>query len=135
MATIQWSERYSVGIPLIDRHHRMLIAFINGLGESMERGSDATQIGRILDELVTYTKMHFSYEEALFDQYGYPQQLEHRDYHRRLVSKVQNFVERYKSGNADFGSELLEFLRHWLSHHILEDDMAYSAFLREKMGR
>jgi hemerythrin-like metal-binding protein len=135
MANIEWSEKYSVGIPLIDRHHRMLIAFINGLGETVASGGDVEKVGRILDELVTYTKMHFSYEEALFDQYGYPGQVEHRDYHRRLVSKVQDFVNRYKSGTADLGNELLDFLKQWLNHHILEDDMAYSAFLREKMGR
>jgi hemerythrin len=134
MASLEWSEKYSVGIPQIDRHHRMLIAFINGLGETRQAGGDVEKLGRILDELVAYTRMHFSYEETLFDQYGYPEQDGHREDHRRLVARVQEFVERYKSGKGDLGNELLDFLQHWLDHHILEDDMAYSAFLREKMG-
>ena len=45
--------------------------------------------------------------------------------HQRMVDKVGEFKDRFARGETDVGPELLEFLKDWLSHHILEDDMAF----------
>jgi len=49
-----------------------------------------------------------------------------------MIGKISDFKERYQQGDREIGPELLEFLKDWLSHHILEDDMEYSAFMIEK---
>ena len=79
--------------------------------------------------LVNYTRTHFAYEEMLFKRYGYEDQVEHLKTHERMVTKISDFRDRYTGGERDIGPELLDFLKDWLIHHILEDDMAYTEHL------
>jgi hemerythrin len=133
MAFFDWEARYSVGLPLIDRHHKVLVGYINQLAEALAEGHSEADLGKLLKGLRTYTKMHFNFEESLFEHYGYADQDAHREYHDKLVQRVDDFAHRFEAGIRDLGVELLEFLKTWLTDHILREDMAYSSFLREKM--
>jgi hemerythrin len=134
MAFYEWTERLAVGIASIDRQHKTLIGYINTLAEAMHdnKGIPPVVLGLVLDNLVTYTKMHFIYEEMLFDRYGYQEAEDHKKHHKKLIMQVAEYCERFKKGDNDFGKELLEFLMWWLNHHILIDDVAYSAFLAQQ---
>jgi len=131
MAFYEWTERLSVGIPSIDRQHKTLIGYINTLAEAAREnnGSSAVVIGFVLNNLVSYTKMHFIYEEMLFDRYGYEEEKEHKMHHRKLAVQVEQYYARYKSGDSGFSEDLLAFLMEWLNYHILVDDVAYAGFL------
>jgi hemerythrin-like metal-binding protein len=88
----------------------------------------------LLKDLVAYTKMHFNFEERTLELYGYPQLPDHKTSHENLVKKAQDFTTRFEAGTANLSIELLDFLKHWLNHHILKEDMAYSGFLRAKIA-
>ena len=135
MAFYAWNDSYAMGIPLIDRHHRMLVGYVNKLADALDHGAADKIVGELLNELGVYTQMHFSYEEALFNEHHYPDEVEHRHYHENLVGQVKAFLQRYQAGSDGLSVELLEFLKQWLNNHILREDMAYSGFLRERMGR
>ena len=59
---IVWSNSYSVKVNQMDQEHQWLIYIINNLYAAMRAGRSNEAIGNILDELVTYTKTHFSHE-------------------------------------------------------------------------
>lgn len=129
MAFYEWSDRLSVGIGSIDRQHKVLIGYINTLAEGSAKGTLNSIVGTVLNNLVAYTKSHFIYEEMLFDQFGYAETVEHKRHHASLVARVDDFYTRFKRGESIPGIELLEFLKEWLNHHILKDDMGYAPFL------
>ncbi len=132
MPLIEWSEALSTQIPSIDRQHRVILGYINELHDGVENGEFRGVLDNVLRGLVGYTRTHFAYEEMLFKRFGYEQQQEHKAVHQRMVDKVDDFKNRFAKGETDIGPELLEFLKDWLSHHILEDDMAYSKFMIEQ---
>ncbi len=132
MAFYDWSERLSVGIDSIDRQHKVLIGYINTLADGVANGTINTIVGKVLNNLITYTKSHFMYEEMLLDSCGYSDIVEHKRHHTNLVGKVDDFYARFKRGETIPGTELLEFLKDWLNHHILKDDIAYSKTLIAK---
>ncbi|MFO1217163.1 MAG: bacteriohemerythrin [Burkholderiaceae bacterium] len=129
-----WEDRYSVGIASIDRHHKVLVDYINQLAGALGSAEQASRVQGLLVALRTYTKMHFNFEEALFRQYGYEERDAHQTYHANLVRKVDDFAQRVVAGDPQVAQELLEFLKQWLNHHILHEDMAYAEFLRAKMN-
>lgn len=132
MAFIDWTDELSINIPSIDRQHQTLVGYINKLEEAISNG-DATQaLGFILNALVRYTQVHFIYEEMLFDRYTYEQTDDHCMAHQKLLNKVGEYKTRFETGDAEVGQELLEFLKNWLSKHILQEDKAYSAYLIAK---
>jgi hemerythrin-like metal-binding protein len=132
MAFYEWSDRLSVKVPSIDRQHKTLIGYINKLAEALEQGNTQSMLGTLVGNLSTYTQAHFAYEELLFDRYEYPQSDAHKRHHVKLIERVQEYSRKFEAGGREFGPELLGFLKEWLNHHILQDDMAYSGHMTEQ---
>ena len=132
MPLMEWSSKYATRIPSIDRQHKVIIGFINDLHSGMEEKEVRGIVGQTLQGLINYTRVHFAYEAMLFKVYGFDDQQEHLATHERMVEKIGEFKERFDKGETDISDELLTFLKNWLFHHILEDDMAYSEHLRAK---
>ncbi len=132
MAFLEWSEKYSVGIRAIDAQHRQLVELLNGLHDEMLAGKGSQVIGRILDALLDYSNSHFVDEESLMAEYQYPTLAQHREEHTQLTEQVIEFQERMRKGEIVLSVPVLQFLKDWLTHHILQTDMMYSPFLRAR---
>ncbi|MBT3984046.1 MAG: hemerythrin family protein [Bacteriovoracaceae bacterium] len=132
MAIIEWSNDLSVKVNSIDTQHKKLIEYINQLHDGMMEGKGNDVLSTILEGLVDYTAKHFKYEEMLFLTHGYDDAEAHKAEHAALVAKVVAFKEDFAQGKATLSSDIMEFLRDWLTDHIQGTDMKYSAFLTEK---
>ena len=127
-----WSEKFVTGIPSIDEQHMELVKMVNELHRAMKRKAGTEQAGDILTRLADYTGYHFGHEEALFEEYGYPEKKEHKQIHDDLVAKVGEFKTEFENGRAALSMDLMTFLTDWLKNHILKTDMAYVSHLKEK---
>lgn len=134
MALLQWSDELSVGIEIIDKQHKILIRAINLLAMAVKHNSSPALMGDIFKTLVDYTDTHFSYEEELFDRFGYPETEDHKAKHRALLHKVADLKTRWEKGESQIGPEVLKFLVDWLRNHILGSDKQYSSFLVPALG-
>jgi len=132
MALITWSNAMSVGVEKIDKEHRGLVDLINHLHDEMLAGKSKDNLGAILDKLISYTKTHFATEETLFRAHSYPQAVEHKKHHDALTQKVLALQTDVKSGKAVISAAVLEFLRDWLSNHVMKEDLAYKLFFAGK---
>lgn len=132
MPFFEWSNNLSVKIQSIDNQHRKLVNIINELHDAMKTGKAASIINDVLGRLVNYTKEHFAFEERLFSQFGYPAATIHKHQHDALVKQVEDLVRKADAGALGLGITLFDFLKKWLTEHIMKDDMAYSGFLVEK---
>ncbi len=130
MALLDWNDTYSVSIRIIDAQHRHLFDLLNKLHDAMSAGKSNTVLGPVLQELVSYVVTHFEAEEGILQKHRYPMLSEHRKQHKDLAAEVADFEQKYRAGTVLLGLPLMEFLRNWLTHHILETDRRYSAFLR-----
>lgn len=129
MALFEWSEDYSVKIPSIDAQHKHLVELLNELHVGMLNGTSSERLGPLLDRLVEYTAYHFSHEEGLFTETGYPLGDAHAAVHDRLIDQVLDFKRRYDAGESTLGMHLMVFLKDWLIAHILGCDMEYVGHL------
>ena len=57
MPLMNWTEKLSVGVAVIDDDHKKLVAMVNELYDAMQAGRGKDTLGRILDGLVQYTKV------------------------------------------------------------------------------
>lgn len=132
MALIKWEDRYSVKISKFDLQHQQLVSMINQLYEAMKIGKGQVELGKILEELVDYTRKHFSSEEALMLKHAYPKYAEHKTSHDRLTQQVIEFKNQYNEGKIGLSIQMMNFLKEWLVNHILDEDKAYSHFFQAK---
>jgi hemerythrin-like metal-binding protein len=122
MALITWSNMLSTGISEQDTQHKKLIDLINQLNDAMQAGQGAAVLGNVLNELVNYTVFHFSYEEKLMGQHKYEDTPAHKAEHLKFVQTVGDFKKKFDSGKAVISVEIMNFLRDWLTSHIMKTD-------------
>ena len=129
MALMNWDEKYAVGISEIDQQHKRLIQMINDLHEALvaKRGQQA--LADIVGRMVDYTAYHFSTEESLMKNNGYPQYGSHKHEHEGFAAKALELKQRVDMKSFVLTLEVLQFLREWLSNHILVNDKKYAPFL------
>ena len=133
METVQWSEKFSVGVRELDQQHQQLIKLLNRLIST--QGTINTHSETVSDTLMAmtrYAQEHFKTEESLMEIYGFPglerQKIQHRDFRK----KTADFSTTTTLGVEQKPEALLEYLADWLTHHILEYDMAYRSFFKDK---
>ena len=55
MPLMNWTDKLSVGVAVIDDDHKKLVGMVNELYDAMQSGRGKDSLGRILDGLVQYT--------------------------------------------------------------------------------
>ncbi|GAK61410.1 hypothetical protein U27_01310 [Candidatus Vecturithrix granuli] len=131
MAFMQWDDQYSVGIKVIDDQHKRLFAMIQDFYDQMRQKHTREGISTLLKGLADYSLYHFNSEEALMTRHQYPGYLQHKNEHTKFIQKVEEFRLRFDSGQLLIPIEIAEFLKTWLSNHILKTDQQFAPFLRE----
>jgi len=137
MAHIVWNEKFSVGVAEIDRQHMRMMNLINALDEAANSGRGKDALSKILDELILYTATHFRTEEKYFDQFEYPEGDLHKDEHAVCIKMVTKFVRDFNTEIQGeklrvLTEELISFLGIWWKYHILETDVKYAGFFKDK---
>jgi len=125
---IKWHDHFSVGSELIDSQHKTLIASINKLYSAF-KNNNYNAIGDILNELKNYTIFHFGTEEHLFEGKNYPYTEEHIAEHQLFINQISDFELKFKAKKITLSFEMMNFLRQWLTTHILENDKKYTPYL------
>jgi len=125
MSAVAWSDKLSVGISQVDTEHQNLVGILNQLDEAMRTGKGTRVMGDILMQLIDYTHIHFENEEKLMAEANFPKLERHKTQHRQLMEKVEKFYQKFTTQGKRITKEMMEFLRYWLTNHILVDDMAF----------
>jgi hemerythrin len=124
-----WNDSYSVKVQRLDDEHKRLFDIINQLHEGMKAGRGKDVLQSVLDQLLRYTEQHFKNEEELLQRAGYSELTAHMARHQQFVSKVKGFSKDFQSGAAAISVDVLEYLKNWLTEHIMGTDRQYSATL------
>ena len=133
MSPIQWTPAMSVGLRELDDDHKLLIDVINRLEASTENGGKREVARNCLMSLRRYAEFHFAREEKVMTACEFPgigvQKQEHRDFIERIREVTGRFDADPEDSARVVNTELLDYLKNWLSHHILIEDMAYRPFV------
>ncbi|WP_347989749.1 bacteriohemerythrin [Methylomonas sp. AM2-LC] len=132
MSLLNWSSAFCVGVTEIDDQHKKLVDMANRLNDAMQIGQGREALAKILNELVDYTVYHFGTEEKLMSVHQYPNQAAHKEEHKKLIAAVSDFKRKFDTGDAAITSEIMNFLRDWLTKHILQSDKLFAKDLNSK---
>lgn len=136
MTPMRWTEAMSVGLPELDDDHKGLVDLINRLGDASREGHRSEPLRQALMQLMRYTEAHFGREQKVLSVCGYPELPHHIEEHGAFVEKIQEVARRFDAdpeGTAEeIRRDLVEFLRDWLNHHIMIEDMAYRPYVDKK---
>jgi hemerythrin-like metal-binding protein len=123
-----WSERYEVGIAVIDGQHREMLAIANRLLAGLHAGSDRDELVETLRELVRAAEHNVATEERLMQEHGLAV-AHHAAEHQRLLEAIHRFDLRLDPAGI---AQSTRFLHEWLLGHIDEDDRPFAELLRSR---
>jgi len=133
MPLMEWNQKMAVGVALLDLDHQKLVKMINDLYDAMKEGHSKESLGKILDSLVDYTKVHFAHEERFFAQTHYADLAAHKKEHDDLTRQVLEVQAKYRSGaTGTLSLEVMNFLKNWLVNHIQGSDKKYGPHLNSQ---
>ena len=133
MEKICWKDEYSVGVEKIDRQHRHLFEIINKLIDHSGTSGDSGLVSETLTEMLNYAKEHFTTEEELMQEYGYPEIEQHKEQHIYFFKTTAELSINALNNQSMVSREIVEFLKLWLTLHILKCDMKYKEFFKAKI--
>ncbi len=127
---IEWKEEYMVGHSMVDFDHQTLVNITNELFNRVSDGFSDEEIAQTISCLVDYVNRHFDREEDLFMDSDYPGKDEHLARHTDIRKTVTGIATAYKADpNAINIGEVLEFLKKWLTNHIMRADKGYISYV------
>ncbi|MDR0582746.1 MAG: bacteriohemerythrin [Treponema sp.] len=130
---VEWDDRYSVGIQLIDDQHKKLIDLTNTLYKGCLEG-DQTAGSNFMEAIhgtVAYVKYHFSAEEKMLENIKYPGIMEHKREHESFVKKILEEVESFQNGKKFVPNVFVRFLKDWILTHIAVEDKQYAKYIHD----
>ncbi|MDO4297737.1 MAG: bacteriohemerythrin [Lachnospiraceae bacterium] len=119
------------GNDMIDSQHQELIQKINDLLKSCETSSGQVTAVKTLDYLADYTDFHFSAEEKLQEEIGYPGLEEHKKQHeelRKVVAELHEMLVEEEGPSTAFVERVQKNVIDWLYNHIKVCDRAVAQY-------
>lgn len=135
---IKWKPEFSCYDKTIDEQHKKMIDMINEMNELSlydDHIDRYDNIVEIFSSLKDYAVYHFGHEEKMFEEHDYDsfntkiQILEHKSFVNKVIAI--NLYDLDENQNETI-SDVLDFLSKWLEHHILDVDIRFGKFLKEK---
>ncbi|MDR3199985.1 MAG: hemerythrin family protein [Spirochaetales bacterium] len=129
-----WSPDLETGNKDIDSQHKQIFRLTSSLAAACVSGQGSGMLGETLEFLASYTIRHFTDEENLQLEYGYPGYEEHKKLHDEFKITVAALSARYKTSGSS--EELLEkvnsVIARWLVQHIKQEDSKIAAHIRSR---
>lgn len=132
MAFLPWSSKYSVNIKAIDAQHQRLFELVNELHDYMMQGKGGLILKSTLASLVDYTQTHFKTEETLMIQHGFQGYASHKVEHDDLTRQVLDLKKQVDDGKIALTIATMNFLKEWLTKHVMGTDMKYKDYLNSR---
>jgi len=110
--------------------HGHLVQMIRELRKAHNDGRDWGEVSGMLDALLADVREHFSFEESVMDQGGYPRLDEHRVQHTSFVRRLEALRRECDRRETELMSVLVELLETWFRNHEQSADRDVAQFLQ-----
>lgn len=132
---ITWREDLAIGVDQIDDQHKELLARFDLLLSSCKEGKGRDEVLNLLTFLDDYVISHFSDEEKLQKQSGFPEYESHHAEHVSFIARLAELKGRMRSEGGvqiDHVLDTNKLLLDWLLRHISVRDRALGRYLKSQ---
>ncbi|MEV3820604.1 diguanylate cyclase domain-containing protein [Aeromonas dhakensis] len=129
--SLVWQSSQECGHPRIDAEHRQLFVLTNRLLEHMkDQQEHPTQFLECMENLFDVARHHFTFEEQVLAELGYPELANHRQDHQLLLQKADQLMTAARAGTLG-NDELLNFIiQELVVGHMSQADRRYFPLMK-----
>ncbi len=131
--TIEWRTDLETGNKLIDSQHKELFKRTASLVDACNKGLGRLEVKGLIEYLEQYIQQHFTAEEKLQLDFGYPDYNKHKKQHDDFIFEFGKLKDRLEQIGAttDFVIHINRTLVEWLVFHISRSDKEIALFIKE----
>lgn len=115
----------------IDNEHRIQMGLLSALYDAVNDKKSASEINEILNQLTTYSELHFMSEDLLMRLYAYPDYDDHVNDHEAMTEYLKDIMNTVTAGQDAMALKTVSELRQFLVSHISTRDEALSEYLNK----
>ena len=115
----------------IDNEHRVQIGLLDALYNAVNDNKPAAEIDQILNQITSYSELHFMSEELLMRLYAYPDYDDHVNDHEAMTDYLKEIEAKLVARQDGLALKTASDMREFLISHISTRDEAFSQFLNK----
>lgn len=133
MSLMDWDAgKFDVLVPKMNEQHHRLVNIMNQLYDRHAEGAAKPALDKLLVQLRDFTIKHFREEEAMLEQMQFPSLSRHKLIHESLLQEFGKHYDAFSKGNGEISSAFFDYLRLWLTSHIMHIDRKYGEFSKQQ---
>ena len=103
-------------VSIIDQQHQKLVEMFNQLNDAVKNNEKREVVYPMIDDIISFTLLHFETEEGLMNQSEYPEFAAHKDKHKQLIQDALHLKEK-----LDYIGEQMftDWFNHWPFARVL----------------
>ena len=113
----------------IDKEHQVQIEMLEAFCNLVHKNESQVKIQEVLDQLTSYSEVHFMSEQLLMRMYAFPDYDDHVTDHEAMIEYLKEIKQRFTSGQNDSALESANEMKRFLLNHIGNRDQAFSNYL------
>jgi len=133
MSLMDWdAKKFDVLVPKMNEQHQKLVTIMNKLYDRADAKAPKAELNKLLVELRDWTIKHFREEEQMMQQMNFPKFAQHKSIHDKLLEDFTRHYTAFSAGNGELASAFFDFLRLWLTSHIMHIDRKYGEYTQHR---
>jgi len=132
--SLEWSDKFSTDIVSIDHQHQELLFLSqNLLSVLSDLSVSLTDKQTAFQNLVEHTVAHFTYEERIMRNIGYPALIRHTKEHNDLREEMSSMTETVMRGEGiEDWKGLVSLVQVWVLRHIVSSDTQFREYIQRE---
>ena len=127
---IKWSDKYLLGVDLIDEQHKELFRIAGEAYDLLKNEfylDKYDRVVKLIEELKQYAVFHFETEEKYMMEIGYKKFFSHKVIHNEFIEEVNGIdLEKMDENQEEYLASIIQFVVDWIEQHILKMDRQYT---------
>lgn len=124
---ITWNSNFSVSHKELDSQHMKLFEMLDQFhNQTLKDPDDKKSYQVLIKNMKDYASFHFKLEEEYMEKMKFPFLGIHKVKHNQFIEKINDYDYRLKNGTPILASELITFIKEWLTRHIYIEDKMYA---------
>ena len=134
---LAWMESLEIGVPDIDRDHKILIEDANAIARALAGSRGRDVIVDLVGKMRRNCMAHFRREEEILRRDRFGELEAHAAEHRRIETEIDDIKNTLETidGPEPMVRELALSFRTLLIDHLLRYDLRYKSHLMDRRGR
>jgi hemerythrin len=131
---VEWDNKYSIGMPEIDRQHKKLMKILNDTikHSNGNKIDERKYFNKTRKKAEKYLKKHFETEEKILSRTKYEKLEEHKAEHKKFLDEIIKINEEIDKNTREVNLfDSTAYIKEWLLNHIKNYDKKADKYIIE----